>query len=74
MISYLPCSLLLECEQYKSTWWMVGPQMLNCWKTYDPLFCGKHRHEVVVRRTTFELKKAEDRAHILEGLIIALTI
>ena len=30
-----------------------------------------HRHEVVVRRTTFELKKAEDRAHILEGLIIA---
>ncbi len=31
----------------------------------------EHRHEVVVRRTTFELKKAEDRAHILEGLIIA---
>ena len=30
-----------------------------------------HRHEVVVRRTEFELKKAEDRAHILEGLIIA---
>ncbi len=30
-----------------------------------------HRHEVVVRRTKFELKKAEDRAHILEGLIIA---
>jgi len=30
----------------------------------------EHRHEVVVRRTTFELKKAEDRAHILEGLII----
>src|SRR5690554_2230546 len=29
------------------------------------------RHEVVVRRTTFELKKAEERAHILEGLIIA---
>ena len=31
----------------------------------------EHRHEVVVRRTTFELKKAEDRAHILQGLIIA---
>ena len=30
-----------------------------------------HRHEIVVRRTTFELKKAEDRAHILEGMIIA---
>ena len=31
----------------------------------------EHRHEVVVRRTKFELKKAESRAHILEGLIIA---
>ncbi len=31
----------------------------------------EHRHEVVVRRTKFDLKKAEDRAHILEGLIIA---
>ena len=31
----------------------------------------EHRHEVVVRRTQFELKKAEARAHILEGLIIA---
>ena len=31
----------------------------------------EHRHEVVVRRTTFELRKAEERAHILEGLIIA---
>lgn len=31
----------------------------------------EHRHEVVVRRTEFELKKAEARAHILEGLIIA---
>ena len=30
-----------------------------------------HRHEVVVRRINFELKKAEQRAHILEGLIIA---
>ena len=31
----------------------------------------EHRHEVVVRRTKFELKKAEERAHILEGLIVA---
>ena len=31
----------------------------------------EHRHEVVVRRTKYELKKAEARAHILEGLIIA---
>jgi len=30
-----------------------------------------HRHEVVIRRTRFELKKAQERAHILEGLIIA---
>ncbi|MDZ4821897.1 MAG: DNA gyrase subunit A [Flavobacteriales bacterium] len=31
-----------------------------------------HRHEVVTRRTQFELKKARERAHILEGLLIAL--
>ncbi len=31
----------------------------------------EHRHEVIVRRTQYELKKAEERAHILEGLIIA---
>ena len=31
----------------------------------------EHRHEVVVRRTKYELNKAEARAHILEGLIIA---
>jgi DNA gyrase subunit A len=37
--------------------------------------CGhflEHRHEVVVRRARFELRKAEERAHILEGLLIAL--
>ena len=32
----------------------------------------EHRHEVVVRRTEYELKKAEERAHILKGLVIAL--
>lgn len=33
----------------------------------------EHRHEVVVRRTQYELKQAQKRAHILEGLLIALT-
>src|SRR4028118_1732324 len=32
----------------------------------------EHRHEVVVRRTRFELKEARKRAHILEGLLVAL--
>jgi DNA gyrase subunit A len=32
----------------------------------------EHRHQVVVRRTAYELKKAQDRAHILEGLRIAI--
>ena len=45
------------------------PQMLNL-KDLIHHFV-EHRHEVVVRRTEYELKKAEDRAHILEGLIIA---
>ena len=45
------------------------PEMLNL-KDLIHYFV-EHRHEVVVRRTKFELKKAEDRAHILEGLIIA---
>jgi DNA gyrase subunit A len=31
----------------------------------------EHRHDVVIRRTQYELRKAEERAHILEGLIIA---
>jgi DNA gyrase subunit A len=45
------------------------PQMLNL-KDMIHYFI-EHRHEVVVRRTQFELRKAEERAHILEGLIIA---
>ena len=45
------------------------PQMLNL-KDMIHHFV-EHRHEVVVRRTKFELRKAEERAHILEGLIIA---
>ena len=45
------------------------PQLLNL-KDLIHHFV-EHRHDVVVKRTTFELKKAEQRAHILEGLIIA---
>ena len=45
------------------------PRMLNL-KDLITYFV-EHRHDVVIRRTQFELKKAEDRAHILEGLIIA---
>ncbi len=45
------------------------PEMLNL-KDLIRHFVN-HRHEVVVRRTKFELSKAEARAHILEGLIIA---
>ena len=45
------------------------PEMLNL-KDLIKHFVN-HRHEVVVRRTKYELAKAEARAHILEGLIIA---
>ena len=45
------------------------PQLLNL-KDLIALFV-EHRHDVVVRRTQYELRKAEERAHILEGLIIA---
>ena len=45
------------------------PEMLNL-KDIIHHFVD-HRHEVVVRRTEFDLRKAEERAHILEGLIIA---
>ncbi|MCH2213536.1 MAG: DNA gyrase subunit A [Flavobacteriales bacterium] len=46
------------------------PEMLNL-KDMIHHFV-EHRHDVVVRRTKYELKKAEERAHILEGLLIAL--
>jgi len=45
------------------------PQLLNLKQLIQ--YFVEHRHEVVVRRTTYELRKAEERAHILEGLIIA---
>ena len=45
------------------------PRLLNL-KDLIRLFV-EHRHEVVIRRTKFDLRKAKERAHILEGLIIA---
>jgi len=46
------------------------PEMLNLRSLISNFV--EHRHEVVVRRTQYDLRKAEERAHILEGLIIAL--
>lgn len=45
------------------------PQLLNLKQLIQ--YFVEHRHDVIVRRTQFELAKAEARAHILEGLIIA---
>ena len=45
------------------------PMLLNLKEVIK--YFVEHRHDVVVRRTKFNLKKAEARAHILEGLIIA---
>jgi DNA gyrase subunit A len=46
------------------------PEVLNLKQILDAFV--EHRREVVVRRTAYELRKAEERAHILEGLKIAL--
>ena len=46
------------------------PEILNLKQILHHFF--EHRREVVVRRTAFDLRKAEERAHILEGLKIAL--
>ena len=45
------------------------PQLLNVHGLVSNFV--EHRHEIVVRRTQYDLRKAEERAHILEGLIIA---
>lgn len=45
------------------------PELLNLKQLIH--YFVEHRHEVIIRRTKFELRKAEERAHILEGLIIA---
>lgn len=47
------------------------PKILNIKKILDSFI--KHRREVVTRRTIFDLRKARERAHILEGLAIALS-
>jgi len=46
------------------------PELLNLKQLISNFV--EHRHEVVVRRTQYELRKAKERAHILEGLLIAL--
>jgi DNA gyrase subunit A len=46
------------------------PEVLNLKQILDAFI--EHRREVVVRRTAYQLRKAEERAHILEGLKIAL--
>ena len=46
------------------------PRLLNLKEILDAFI--RHRREVVTRRTIFELKKARERAHVLEGLAIAL--
>lgn len=46
------------------------PRMLNLRQMIS--YFVRHRHEIVVRRTRYELEQAEKRAHILEGLLIAL--
>lgn len=46
------------------------PQVLNLKQVLE--FYISHRREIILRRTRFELRKAQDRAHILEGLRIAL--
>lgn len=45
------------------------PATLNLKQLIEEFF--NHRHDVVIRRTRYDLRKAEERAHILEGLIIA---
>ena len=47
------------------------PQLLNLKQALEVFI--RHRREVVTRRTIFELRKARERAHVLEGLAIALT-
>ena len=46
------------------------PKVMNIYEMLS--YYIKHQEEVVTRRTRFDLKKAEDRAHIVEGLLIAL--
>ena len=61
----------------QSTFGIINLALVNLQPRLLPLkdiitYFIEHRHEVVVRRTEFELRKAGDRAHILEGLRIAI--
>ena len=46
------------------------PKLLNLKQILEAFL--KHRREVITRRTVFELKKARERGHVLEGLAVAL--
>ena len=48
----------------------LRPKLLNLKECIG--YFVEHRHDVTIRRTRFDLKKAQERAHILEGLIIAV--
>ena len=61
----LQCSFPVNCIAL-----VKGRPKLLCLKECVKYFV-EHRHDVTIRRTRFELKKAEDRAHILKALIVA---
>ena len=46
------------------------PKLLNLKQVLDAFL--NHRREVITRRTVFELRKARERGHVLEGLAVAL--
>ena len=60
------CIALVPSKQDHS---QLRPKLLSLKECIN--YYIEHRHEVTIRRTQFDLKKAKERAHILEGLIIA---
>ena len=69
---------LYKETQLQDTFWMNmvalvdgQPRLLNLKEILDAFL--RHRREVVTRRTVFELRKARERGHILEGLAVALS-
>ena len=56
-------------KRYKMTLLHGRPRLLNLKDLFK--YIVEHRHDVVIRRTQYDLRKAKERAHILEGLIIA---
>ena len=68
---------LFKYTQMRTTFGIINlalvnnqPKVLNLKQILDNFI--EHRKEVITRRTTFDLRKAQERAHILEGLLIAL--